>query len=557
MVGVVAGLPLGAARLGGPRRRPDDPRRSCMTFVLLVTGAAYFSRTEGSSRISYERRDDPAPRGSESSTGSASSSATTRCVTRWAPRSRRRRGAPPQPGFDGAPRRSRSGRSVTSASRSQPGEIVGLIGRNGAGKSTLLKVLSRITAPTSGSATLHGRVGSLLEVGTGFHAELTGRENIFLNGAILGMRRAGDPAQVRRHRRVRRDRAVPRHADEALLVGHGGAARLQRRRPSRDGDPARRRGARGRRRRVPAQMPGKDEGRHPAGTHRAVRQSQPDRRSAGICPRTILLQNGRIEADGANALRCSSTYLAGDSRETSLPSSRATSSSARQRHARSRTHEAALPRQRVAMLDDQGSPRDRRSIGRVGRVRDRLQRGRTAHGTSDRVPDRQRGAGRHPANGGCATSADSGLSYRTRARRVPQPLLSSTRSLRRTPFVRHRTRVWEEEARTGDVEQYTVLEWIIDFEIRFQGYNNNYSCVEPAGLHPAAADLDCRDAGTRQRLGRSRHSVVWPPNGKPARVGRRARAAASVSPPRTNRRYARAGLDVGRGLLGLLDRLLE
>ena len=70
------------------------------------------------------------------------------------------------------------------------GDAVGLIGRNGAGKSTLLKVLSRITRPTVGHATIHGRVGSLLEVGTGFHPELTGRENIFLNGAILGMKRA-------------------------------------------------------------------------------------------------------------------------------------------------------------------------------------------------------------------------------------------------------------------------------------------------------------------------------------------------------------------------------
>lgn len=70
------------------------------------------------------------------------------------------------------------------------GQVVGLVGRNGAGKSTLLKVLSRITEPTKGFADIHGRVGSLLEVGTGFHPELSGRENIFLNGAILGMKRA-------------------------------------------------------------------------------------------------------------------------------------------------------------------------------------------------------------------------------------------------------------------------------------------------------------------------------------------------------------------------------
>ena len=106
------------------------------------------------------------------------------------------------------------------------GEALALIGINGAGKSTLLKILSRITEMSEGQVDLYGRVGSLLEVGTGFNQELTGRENVFLNGAILGHDTRRDSPAVRCDRRVRRRRAVPRHAGEALQQRHVRAARV-------------------------------------------------------------------------------------------------------------------------------------------------------------------------------------------------------------------------------------------------------------------------------------------------------------------------------------------
>ena len=119
----------------------------------------------------------------------------------------------------------------------EQGEVLGIIGRNGAGKSTLLKILSRITAPTSGEIKVKGRVASLLEVGTGFHPELTGRENIYLNGAILGMNQKRDRAQVRRDRRVFGSGAIHRHTGQTLFQRHVRAPGFCRGRAPGTGDP--------------------------------------------------------------------------------------------------------------------------------------------------------------------------------------------------------------------------------------------------------------------------------------------------------------------------------
>lgn len=190
----------------------------------------------------------------------------------------------------------------------KPGEVVGIIGRNGAGKSTLLKILSRITEPTEGCAEVWGRVGSLLEVGTGFHPELTGRENVYLNGAILGMKKMEidrkfdeivDFAEVEtfldtpvKHysvgMQVRLAFAVAAHLDpEILLVDEVlavGDARFQKRCLGRLGEVAK--------------------------SGRTVVFVSHNMQAVSIfCPRAILLEKGRV-ADEGPARRIVSKYLA-------------------------------------------------------------------------------------------------------------------------------------------------------------------------------------------------------------------------------------------------------
>ena len=134
------------------------------------------------------------------------------------------------------------------------GATFGFIGTNGSGKSTLLKCLARILVPDEGAVRTRGKVSALLELGAGFHPELSGRENVYLNGSILGPVEARARPPLRRHRRLRRPRAVHRHAGEELLVGHVRAARVLGGHQRRPRHPARRRGAGRGRRAVPAPL---------------------------------------------------------------------------------------------------------------------------------------------------------------------------------------------------------------------------------------------------------------------------------------------------------------
>ena len=229
-----------------------------------------------------------------------------------------------------------------------------------------------ITEPDAGRGRAsRGRVGALLEVGTGFHPELTGRENVFLNGAILGMTRRGDQAQVRRDRRVRRGRAVHRHAGQALLERHVRAPRVRGRRAPRARDPDRRRGARGRRRGVPAQVPRQD------GRGRAARAARCCS-SATTCPRSR-----RSPTDVSGSTRGACARWAGADGRVYLSAAQWRSSLGSQTCATRRSARVSPSRREADPLRQRPAPRRGRQDVR------RLLRGRRAEDRALSIDDRR------------------------------------------------------------------------------------------------------------------------------------------------------------------------
>ena len=192
------------------------------------------------------------------------------------------------------------------------GSTVGLLGHNGSGKSTLLKCVAGILQPTRGRPSTRGRVAALLELGAGFHPELTGRENIFMNGSILGLSKKHIGSVFDEIVAFAELETVHRHAGAALLVGHVRAARLRGRGERRARHPARRRGARGRRRGLPAQVPRADRDVPARGPHDRVRHPRgrprpPDLRSRDRArPRRDRRRQRRpARRSGCSATRCS------------------------------------------------------------------------------------------------------------------------------------------------------------------------------------------------------------------------------------------------------------
>ena len=191
-----------------------------------------------------------------------------------------------------------SGRSVTSTSTSTLGSTVGLVGHNGSGKSTLLKVIGGILQPTTGHRARRGRLAALLELGAGFHPDLTGRENVYLNAAILGLTRKQRPTrQFDDIVDFSGHRGLHRHPGQVLQLGHVRAARVRGRRARRPRPAARRRGARGRRRAVPAQVHGEDrQFQHEGRTIVLVSHSADQ--VGSLCDRVVVLNGGNIVHDG-------------------------------------------------------------------------------------------------------------------------------------------------------------------------------------------------------------------------------------------------------------------